>query len=224
MSDSLEIKNETQWREFVFFDSIGNFTRTTWWNENYVLDKGELIKQTIKSEKGNYQIEIIDSFNIKISKPNYVGFFYGNPWKENNDFNESVNRFVIGDSIKKILIGNWEYESHEMKLAEHLNYYNEIPDFAKNKLERLGGLEIENKPNLEVTKNNELIVTDSLGNQIEYKFIFDDEEISIRRSDYIIRLGYEIDEKGNLIIVTKPIVGESRIKLNNYGFKIHRFD
>ena len=159
MSDSLEIKNETQWREFVFFDSIGNFTRTTWWNENYVLDKGELIKQTIKSEKGNYQIEIIDSFNIKISKPNYVGFFYGNPWKENNDFNESVNRFVIGDSIKKILIGNWEYESHEMKLAEHLNYYNEIPDFAKNKLERLGGLEIENKPNLEVTKNNELIVT-----------------------------------------------------------------
>lgn len=213
MSDSLEVKDESQWREFVFIDSTGKFTRTTWWNQRYVLDKGELIDKIVKAENGNYQIEIIDSFNIKISKLNYVGFFHGNPWKENKNFKSSLNSFIIGDSMKEMMIGNWEYESHELKLAEHFSLDEEFSDFAKNKLERVGALKIINQPKLKITKDNEFIISDSLGNQIEYLFMIDDKAISIRRSDYIITLGYEFDKNGNLIIVNKLRVGEANIKM-----------
>ena len=200
-------------REFLFFDSIGNFTRTTWWNENYVLDRGILIDQTVETQSSKYQIEIIDSFNIKISRKKYAGYFYGNPWKQDEDFTRSLNRFIVGDSMKKLLVGNWVYELHEMKLAEHLNFYNKIPDFVENKLGRIGELKIENQPNLEITKSNEFIVTDSLGNIKSYRYIIDDDEISLRVSDYIISLGYEIDENGNLILINKPRVGEVRIQM-----------
>jgi len=211
MSDSLVIVDEKQWREFIFFDSAGNFTRATWWNRNYILDKGELNGEIVHGIKNDYRIEIIDSFNIKIYKPNYVGFFYGNPWRINEDFTRSLNRFVVGDSIKKRIVGNWEYESHELKLAEHLSFYEEIPDFAEDKLSRIGGLKIENKLSLKITESNEFIVADSIGNTIEYRYIIDDDEISIRRSDYIIGLEYEIDESGDLIIINKPRVGKARI-------------
>ncbi len=211
MSDSLAIEDEPQWREFIFFDSIGDFTRTTWWNEKYVLDKGELIGETIYGIENDYRIEIIDSFTIKVSKSNYVGFFYGNPWEINEDFNRSLNRFIVGDSIKKTIVGNWEYGSHELKLADHLSFYEEIPDFAEDKLSRIGGLKIGNSLTLEITKSNEFIVANSIGNTIEYWYIIDDDEISIRRLDYIIGLGYEVDENGDLVIINKPRVGKARI-------------
>lgn len=212
MSDSLEIEDESQWREFIFFDSMGRFTRTTWWNENYVLDKGKLINQTIESGKGNYQIEIIDSFNIKISKPKYVGFFYGNPWKENTDFNRSLNRMIVGDSIKKKLIGTWKYDKNEIELSDYLKLYDELPEFAERKLKRVAQRKLEKDLKIHFTKENGLIAENEKEGQLEFRYIVDDKKIDISRSDYVISIKYELTNQNELVITKEyQTMGISKI-------------
>ena len=102
------------------------------------------------------------------------------------------------DSIKQILIGNWEYqeESHKMKLAEHLNYYKEIPDFAKRRLKRIAGVEITDSLKIEVTEDDKFIISNSKKDNVEYKLSIYEKRLWISRSDIVItNLYYEIDEE-----------------------------
>ena len=135
----------------------------------------------------------------------------------------AMNQIAIGqsvetlfrDSIKNIIIGEWEYEkeSLEMKLAEHLNFYEEIPGFAKRKFGKIVGMEISDSLNIQFTEDDKLIISNSDKDQIEYSLSIYKERCWISRSDYVITLYYELDKKGNLILTNKPRVGESKIKL-----------
>ena len=200
ISDSLVLSEGSQWKEFIYFDSIGNFRRASWWRENYLLDNGKLNKSTINTESDSYQIEIIDSFNIKLTKQNYQGFFNGNPWTKDEDFNSSLNRFIVGDSIKKKLIGIWEHVKNELELYEHLKLYDTIPEFASKKLLRIAQREINENLTLEFTKSNHFLAKDNINGEIEFRFIVDDNEIDISRSDYVISIDYKLSSQNELIL------------------------
>lgn len=121
---------------------------------------------------------------------------------------------VFVDSVKQILIGEWRYidESLEMNLAEHLNYYEEIPDFAKRKLNEIAGIEIEKSLIIKFTSNDKFIISNKESKK-EYRLSIFEKELWASRSDYIITIFYEIDTDKNLILTSKPLVGESKIKL-----------
>ena len=200
ISDSLVLTEGLQWKEFIYFDSIGNFNRASWWSDNYLLDNGELNNSTIITENDSYQIEIIDSFNIKITKRNYQGFFYGNPWTKDKDFKSSLNRFIVGDSIKKQLIGKWEFVKNELELYEHLKLYDTIPEFASRKLLRFAQREINENLTLEFTKANHFLAKDNENGEIEFRFKVDDKEIDLSRSDYVISIDYKLSSQNELIL------------------------
>jgi len=159
-----------------------------------------LNKSTINTESDSYQIEIVDSFNIKLTKHNYQGFFYGNPWTKDEDFNSSLNRFIAGDSIKKKLIGKWELVKNELELYEHLKLYDTIPEFASKKLLRIAQREINENLTLEFTKSNHFLAKDNKNGEIEFRFIVDDKEIDISRSDYVISIDYKLSSQNELIL------------------------
>jgi hypothetical protein len=135
----------------------------------------------------------------------------------------AINQIAIGqsnkdlyrDSIRNLIVGEWNYEkeSHEMKLDKHLNYYEEIPDFAKKKLKRIAGMEITDSLKIQFTEDDKFIISNSDKNKIEYRLSIYKERFWISRSDYVITLYYKLDKKGKLILTNKPRVGESKIKL-----------
>ena len=121
------------------------------------------------------------------------------------------NEDVFRDSIKNLIVGEWEYKSHEIKLAEHLNYYEEIPDFAKRRLKRIAGAKIEKALKVEFNQDDRFKVSNS-EEEIEYEFSIHEKFIWISRSDYVITLYYDFDDKENLLLTSKPVVGESKVK------------
>ncbi len=212
ISDSLDLKDQTQWREFVYFDSIGSFIRTTWWNENYVLDEGSLAEYTIKAKKGDYKIEIIDSFNIKITKADYVGIFHGNPWKKDEDFDRNLNRFIFGDSIKKKLIGTWNYSRNEIELGDYLKLYDELPEFAEKKFKRVCQRSIGDDLKIQFTNKNKLIAENEEEGKIEFRYSVNEKEMDLSRSDYILSIDYELLNLENLVITKEyQSMGKSKI-------------
>ena len=135
----------------------------------------------------------------------------------------AINQIAIGqsyedlfrDSIKNLIVGEWEYEkeTHEMKLAEHLNYYKEVPDFAKRKLGEIAGMEITDSLKIQFTVDDKFIISNSDKNKIEYRLSIYKERFWISRSDYVITLYYKLDKKGKLILTNKPRIGESKIEM-----------
>ncbi len=121
------------------------------------------------------------------------------------------NEDVFRDSIKNLIVGEWVYKSHVIKLAEHLNYYEEMPDFAKRKLNRIAGAEIEEALKVEFNQDDRFKISNS-EEEIEYEFSIYEEYVWISRSDYVITLYYDFDDERNLLLTSKPRVGESKVK------------
>jgi hypothetical protein len=213
VSDSLNIKDQNQWREFVFIDSIGNFTRTTWWNENYILDNGKLnTNKLIITGKSNYKIEIIDSFNIKISTQNYEGYFNGNPWEEHLYFLESLNRFIVADSVKNLLVGNWLYEKNEVELNEYYKQVTNFTEFDFGKLKSVAHRNCEKGLRLIFLEDNTLTAENNSQGKITFKFKAGKEVINIKRQDYIVAVTYQLLDSKHLLVTKKSeALGKSKI-------------
>ena len=213
VSDSLNIKEGNQWREFVFIDSNGNFTRTTWWNENYILDTGKLnTNKLIITGKSNYKIEIKDSFSINISTQNYEGYFHGNPWGKNLYFLESLNRFIVADSMKNLLVGNWLYEKNEVELNKYYNQVTNFTEFDFGKLKSVAHRNCENGLRITFLEDNTLNVENNSQDKITFKFKAGKEVINIERQDYIVALTYQLLDNNHLLVTKKSeALGKSKI-------------
>lgn len=121
---------------------------------------------------------------------------------------------LYADSIKQILIGEWKYQdkSLEMSLAEHLDFYEEIPDFAKSKLSRIAGVKIEDSLKIIFTSEDKFVISNK-DQEIRYQLSIYEEEFWISRSDYVITIYYKFNESGNLVLTEKSRAGKSKIKL-----------
>lgn len=115
------------------------------------------------------------------------------------------------DSIKSLIIGEWSFDSHQIKLADQLNYYDEIPDFARGQLEQMAGVKISNSLKIRFTSDNKFIVSNA-DEEIEYHLSVFPNRIWVSRSDYVLTLYYEFDKDGSLFLTSKPRVGESRVR------------
>ena len=107
---------------------------------------------------------------------------------------------ILSFSIKKQLIGSWVYERNETELSEHLKLYDELPEFAERKLNRIAQRNLGKGLKLKFTKENKLIAENEKEGQIEFRYLVDSEGIKISRSDYVISIDYELIDKRKLLI------------------------
>ena len=77
ISDSIRSDQSDHWREFVFIDSLGHFYRTTWWADDYVIDRQLKISrnQILKDGQSYLTIQILDSNTIELTNQDYYGIF-----------------------------------------------------------------------------------------------------------------------------------------------------
>lgn len=214
ISDSISVEDGEQWREFLFFDSIGNFTRTTWWNENYVLDKGKLVEEKIKSVKGkDYLIEIVDSTNIILRKSGYEGFFYRDPWEEIGTFERNVNRFILGDSIKKEILGEWIFDTIRYELSDAYEGYDFIPDFVEIPLGEIpGGIKLDKGLVIKFTNDNLFLCEETNGKVTKYRYTIDDKGIDLAISDMVIGIEIEGLNNNEVTLIRKRLDAKSYLK------------
>jgi hypothetical protein len=201
ISDSLRTSEPDRWREFIFIDSLGQFHRTTWWSENYVLDeKLKVERNKIRKNNAEYlNIIAIDSSTIELNGNNYYGLFKRDRWPNIGSYQESLNRFIVGDSIKKILIGNWNLIKIEaIQTDKNDEYPKEYLDSYKNR--DFLNQSVINRVQITFKKNNKFEVKGNDGNIVYHRFMVDDEKIQLWKSDYIISLYSELKEN-NLVIV-----------------------
>ncbi len=201
ISDSLRTNETERWRDFVFIDSLGQFYRTTWWSENYVLDKKLKVNgnRIEKSNEEKFKITSVDSNTIELNGTNYYGLFKRDPWPNIGSYQESLNRFIVGDSIKKLLTGKWNLKKIEVLQSD------KNADYPKEYLESYKYRDFLNqsaKEQLEITfrKDNKFQTNGNNGEINYHRFIVDDEKIQLWKSDYIISLYCELN-KGDLIII-----------------------
>ena len=204
ISDSLRTSEPERWRDFVFIDSLGQFYRTTWWSENYVLDKklkveGNRIK---KNNDEQFKIVVIDSNTIELNGNNYYGLFKRDPWPNIGNFQESLNRFIVGDSIKKIITGGWiltkfeaiQTDNNDAYPQDYLNSYKNR-DFLNQS--------VEEKLEIKFNANNKFEITGNNGKLNYRRFMVDDEKIQLWKSDYIISLDFEFMDNNLVVIENK---------------------
>ena len=188
--------------ESIYFDAEKNFTRATWQNHSYILDRGKWTSDSIISSNGNYQIEVVDSTHIKLVKQDYVVEFYGNPWKSDKYFHQSLKRFILGDSIKNRLLGKWEFVGYEkdpeidQKDLRHSNR-----DVLN--LKSIGHRAMHNNTTLDFSTPNILQTNDINGELINYEFIVDDEILELTINYNVIRYNYRLTKGYQLELIKK---------------------
>lgn len=204
ISDSLRTNETERWRDFVFIDSIGQFYRTTWWSENYVLDK-KLKVNGNRIEKYNeekFKITAVNSNTIELNGTNYYGLFKRDPWPNIGSYQESLNRFIVGDSIKKILIGNWKLQKIEaIQNDKNDEYPKEYLDSYKNR--DFLNQSVSKVFQITFKKDNKFEIKGNNGNTVYHRFMVDDEKIQLWKSDYIISLYSELKDDNFVIVENK---------------------
>lgn len=202
--DSLRTTEPDRWRDFVFIDSLGQFYRTTWWGENYVLDKKLKVERNriTKNDIEYFNIVAVDSNTIELKGKNYFGLFKRDPWPNIGNFQESLNEFIVGDSIKKILIGNWNLKKTEaIQTDNNAEYPKEYLDSYKYR--SFLNQSIKKPVQIKFTKDNKFEINGNNG-KVQYpRYMVDDEKIQISKSDYIISLYCQLEQNDLIIIENK---------------------
>ena len=200
-SDSISTADAESRREFIFIDSLNKFYRTTWWSENYVIDKNLKIDKDIVSKDGKdyLKIVVIDSNKIELNGNEYYGVFERDPLPNIISFQNSLDRFIKGDSIKRILIGYWNLDNVLVKqIDDNAEYPIDYLNVYKNRnfLNQSPEKEIGLKFNID----NKLLVYGENKVFTYPQYIVDEEQISLSKSDYVINLIFKINDTELTII------------------------
>ena len=204
ISDSLRTNETERWRDFVFIDSLGQFYRTTWWGEKNVLDKELKINgnRIEKSNEEKFKINAVDSNTIELNGTNYYGIFKRDPWPNIGSYQESLNRFIVGDSIKKVLLGNWNLTKCEsIQTDNNAEYPKEYLDSYKNR--NFLNQSVKEKIKIEFSADNKFEITGKNSKMKYHRYMVDDEKIQLWKSDYIISLYFELIDNKLVIIENK---------------------
>lgn len=204
ISDSLRTNETQRWRDFIFIDSLGQFYRTTWWSENYILDKklklnGNRIE---KSNEEKFKITAVDSNTIELNGKDYYGLFKRDPWPNIGSYQESLNRFIVGDSIKKVLTAKWNLIKCEAAQTDHnAEYPKEYLDSYKNR--NFLNQSVKEKVEIEFNADNKFEITGNNGKMKYHRYMVDDEKIQLWKSDYIISMYFEFINNNLVVIENK---------------------
>lgn len=197
ISDSIFTKENDHWREFLFFDSLGVFNRTTLWGQDYILSRNFTLKDStiLNNNQEVFKISVIDSFEIILKATNYYGRFYRDRWPTIGSYTKDLNDILKADENRKILLGNWL-----------------LVDNITNKIKgnKFLDQDISDKLELRISVDHFSVQSDS--NSIDYSYIVNPTKIEVRKQDYIIPLQYTI-HSDTLLIENEPTYGiENHLK------------
>ena len=187
------------WREFIFIDSSGTFTRTSWLSEDYVLNSGLQLRgdDVVKADSLYFHLSLVDSFSIDVASNWYQGRFHRSSPVTSEYFAEDLKRFVDGDASKKRMLGSWDVVHYKMLKPDSTLFLPD--DYLTEEQERpfLGGYPVTGL-RLSFTKDNRLrISSDSVATDFEY--LIDNEKLSLSKSDYVINYNYSF--RGDSLLI-----------------------
>ena len=111
--DTIYSPGTNHMREFLYFDLEGFFYRTTWDAERYIIDRKLKPEQhlILRPDSTTWQLSQVDHERIELRGPDYYGLFRKEESREISTPMEGLNEFLVGDSIKQVILGSWQLHS-----------------------------------------------------------------------------------------------------------------
>ncbi|WP_347218566.1 hypothetical protein [Chryseobacterium sp.] len=209
MSDSLKVKKNDHWREFLYFKNGKLLAQTTWWGQNYVLNKNlDIQKNQFIDAKGNiYSINIIDSLTIEVKGNEYYGRFIREQVQSEN-IDTAINEFEQAQKNRNQLIGNWKIIKAEKKLRSDADQKDPInQEFLKStEFEKLLDIPTSSINHIDLDQENFTIHLKN-GKNIQYPYILRPESFDLSSEDMIFNLKYKIESLHQFRIKTYNTIG-----------------
>lgn len=209
ISDSLKVKNDDHWREFLYFKNGTLLAQTTWWGPNYVLNKSQDIHNSqFRGPKGNiYSITLIDSLTMEVKGNEYYGKFIKEKFQP-EDINATINKFEQAQKNRKQLIGTWKIIKLEKRLRSDANPKDPINhEFLKSiEFEELLDAPISSIRHINLNNENFTIQLKS-GKYHQYPYILGPDSFDLSSEDMIFNLKYKIESPQQFRIETYNTIG-----------------
>ncbi|MCS4303284.1 hypothetical protein [Chryseobacterium sp. BIGb0232] len=209
MSDSLKVKNNDHWREFLHFKNGKLLAQTTWWGKNYVLNKNlDIQNNKFTDAKGNtYSINIIDSLTIEVKGNEYYGRFIKEQ-VQSEDIDTAINEFEQAQKNRNQLIGNWKIIKLEKKLRSDADQKDPInQEFLKStEFEKLLDIPTSSINHINLDLENFTIHLKNEKNY-QYPYVLGPESFELFSEDMIFNLKYKIESPQQFRIKTYNTAG-----------------
>lgn len=198
VSDSVFNGDQKQ-NEYLFFDSLGRFTRASWHTKRYIIDQGKLGRDDkIHGGKQLYEIHQLDSNYLLISSSQYKVSFK----RSITDQQYLMSKFLLGSSNKIRMIGEWLVDSIVVDCNNMNGKSKSAIHWAKeNAIKISNQFELFEGSRVEITQENEFIVK-SDKEQRRYRCKIVGNNLEIRVSDYIINLPLSL-KKNNYFVLER---------------------
>lgn len=209
VSDSLQVKNNDHWREFLYFKNGKLLAQTTWWGPNYVLNKNQNIHNNqFTDAKGNpYSITLIDSLTIEVKGNEYYGKFIKEKHPPEN-IDSAITEFEQAQKNRNQLIGTWKIIKLEKRLRSDADLSDPInkeilksPEFEKilfYTVPSIDKIEMDNKDFTIYLKDQK---------QHRCSYILDPNSIDVYSDDVIYPLKYKIESPQQFRVKTYNTIG-----------------
>lgn len=209
VSDSLQVKNNDHWREFLYFKNGKLLAQTTWWGQNYILNKNQNIQNSqFRDAKGNtYSINLLDSLTIEIKGNEYYGRFIKEK-SQSDDIDAAITEFKQAQKNRNQLIGTWKIVKLEKKLRSDADQKDPInQEFLKSaEFEKLLDTPASLIHHIELDQENFTIHLKN-GKNHQYPCIVRPESIDLSSEDMIFNLKYKIESSRQFRIKTYNTIG-----------------
>ncbi|WP_160136045.1 hypothetical protein [Chryseobacterium sp. c4a] len=209
ISDSLQVKNDDHWREFLYFKNGKLLAQTTWWGQNYVLNKNlNIQKNQFTDAKGKiYSINLIDSLTIEVKGNEYYGRFIKEKFQPEN-IDSTINEFEEAQKNRKQLIGTWKIIKLEKRLRSDADQKDPInQEFLKStEFNKLLYIPISSINHIDLDQENFTIHLKN-GKNHQYPYILDTNSIDVYSGDVIYPLKYKIESPQQFKIETYNTIG-----------------
>jgi hypothetical protein len=156
-------------KDFVYITDSGAFWKFTYWNDKYLIDSSLTIRgnEVYSDKKKNYQIQLLDSFNLTVTDNYGNKFFYSNQdkiWK--SDYKSDLRQFISSHSTHQLLCGWWKLTQATFRPMKLVNYPDDITDFT-----------------MHLNKNGvaTILINDLIDSTIDYSWKADSMALSLSR-------------------------------------------
>lgn len=190
-SDSISVNGENA-RQFVFVTSEGRFYRCSYETESYIIDRALEVESNfvIREDGAKWHLEQPTDKVLMLKGPGYYGRFKLNYHPHIISIKEGIMEFVVGDSVRQLIQGNWVLKSTVIQSHDP----RDEEDSVLMKLVRDDDFlwaQYKEKVQLRFTKNRVINMISGSKKAI-HEYIVDDEELAIRFDDLIIDLPYKL--------------------------------
>lgn len=120
-------------KDFVYITDEGSFWKFTYSSDRYLIDSCFTVSgnTVLKDNHQNYQVQLIDSFNMKLADNSGNTFFYRLQDKEiDSSYKDDLRSFISQDSLHQKVNGWWKLTKATFRPIKLINYRDEINDFT----------------------------------------------------------------------------------------------